>query len=409
MFERALSTTASLLFEAELITQDSNEQAINTNQPVTDRSHALMNEILKMIAINQKWYDVFLSVLRNIDQTGIDMADELDTSLIEETENSFTQHGYSHFQVAARLTVNPKMNTEVPTVSTLSTGDQVDEIADQLDTACVLMKGENSSNSSSLRPQYHPLPSVSHCGCRHSDGQSKTNYYAEIDSGLTEDMQNSAFAAGDVQLEEADLEYDVFESQQQKLQPSGEPRSTPDTFTGARSDYPQEAEATTFSHSSDPVACSDPLNENVMVPMEHTSGKLPPAPATFSNNDNWNREGEKDLKSQNKKLESENSILNQKIKQLEADVSKLQRDLKEAETVHANAMLGKQIEITNLMKKALESKEKELAALRESKEKELAALEESKEKELAALRERCANLEERQAQDSASHADDNLI
>ena len=431
--ERALQTTASYLFQEELITSAANEQASNASHPVSDRSRDLMNEVLKMIELDQKWYDVFLSVLRNLNQTGIDMADELNTAL--QKERPFTQqcpltlgHVCSHCCIGATQSrfghsaVNPEMNSGVSTnepVSTLNAGDQVNElneIADQLDTA--LVKEEGSSNASSLHPQRHPLPP--HVRCRHLNSdvvQSKTKLNAESDSGVTTDIQNSTFADGDtVPLQEAELE-----SQQPKLL-----LPTSDTFAGTRSDYPQEAEITAlvFSHSSSdpasannsPVICSSPPNE-VMVPIEHTSNDIsmfPPASATISS-DNWNRNGENDyLKSQNKKLESKISILNQKIKQLEADlqekseeINKLQKDLKEVEKTAqidsaraAKAMLGKQIEISNLMEKALESKGKELAALMESKEKEQAAL-----GELAALKERCAKEEASRAHEKQRESD----
>ena len=63
--------------------------------------------------------------------------------------------------------------------------------------------------------------------------------------------------------------------------------------------------------------------DGYMAPVEHTSkdeGKLPPAPAPFSNSDDWNRKSEKDsLKSQNKEQAFKISKLSQTIEELKAE------------------------------------------------------------------------------------------
>ena len=367
--EQVLSTTAALLFGKELISPDTLENAASRLQPEFERSSALMRKILKKIELGKKWYDAFLSVLHQV--------------------------------------------------------NELTDIADQLNTA--LIKEEDSSNASSLYPQHHPLPPpVRHCGRRHSDSdvvQSKTSrHYGEMDSGVTTDldMQNSTFAAGDiVQSEEA--EHDVFESQQPKLLLSDEStcRRTANAFTGARSDYPQRAEtssaALVFSHSSsdpassannDPVVCSSPPNGNVVhvVPIEHTSndiGMLPPASATFSNSDNWNRKGEKDyLKSQNKEQASEISKLNQTIEQLEEDKAKSTEELKKK-----GKEISKKDNLIARLKKDCKEKDHYVGVLKKDKaemEKAIENLQKKSQEEISKLQK---DLEEVESREKAAQID----
>ena len=79
-FQLSLSSTAAHLFEVDLINQATLAEVGNANQPVGDRSLALLTKVLIKIELNQKCYDVFLSVLKKVDGL-TDIAAELDAAL----------------------------------------------------------------------------------------------------------------------------------------------------------------------------------------------------------------------------------------------------------------------------------------------------------------------------------------
>ena len=81
-FQQSLPTTAAHLFEAQLIDSVVLGEAENANQSEFERSSALLRKILMKIEVDQKWYDVFLSVLHKV---GInDLADDLKAACTKE-------------------------------------------------------------------------------------------------------------------------------------------------------------------------------------------------------------------------------------------------------------------------------------------------------------------------------------
>ena len=65
-FQQSLPSIAAHLFEAQLIDSAVFEEAANASQSEFERSSALLRKILMKIEVDQKWYDVFLSVLHEV-------------------------------------------------------------------------------------------------------------------------------------------------------------------------------------------------------------------------------------------------------------------------------------------------------------------------------------------------------
>ena len=378
VFERALSTTASHLFQAELITSAANEQAHNTNQPVSDRSYALMNEILKMIELDHKWYDVFLSVMRNLDQTGIDMADELNTAL--QKEGPFMQqcplalgHGCSHCCGADtpldHSPVHPEMDSGVAedmSVSTLHAGDEMELPAPVNNVKTHLLtdaeeQGDNTTHSpTDNQGDDEPygdsamggLPIV-HSQTTQPDGD-KTQEVSDMCSSCTEtahvstQMPNSMVVCGN--------------SPSIPVNAMSMPPCGPQDDQDLDMTIEEWTEETTHPHTY-----SDNLTPPISAPyIRLTSATL--------HSDNWN-------------LKAENTYLDSQNKSQESEIDKFKATIEILKVEHSKDSAW--------LKEQVDKKESEVAQLKEhvdKKESEVAQLEEQvdkKESKVAKLETLC--------------------
>lgn len=135
-FEQDLSTLAAKFFQKKLIPLGSCEEASNSNQPSFERSSALLRRILKKIEINQSFYDVFVSVLREISELA-DIAFEVETALKleEDSSNGSPRVFPSPFYRKQRVKEHARRHSDSDVIqSRLDHTSEVDSGAQQLST-----------------------------------------------------------------------------------------------------------------------------------------------------------------------------------------------------------------------------------------------------------------------------------
>ena len=81
--EQVLPQLTTLSFEKELLSKNDMQELSVSGQTVFEKSKSFLERILKKIEIDQKWYDVFLSVTQNFTELG-DIAKDIEKELLQE-------------------------------------------------------------------------------------------------------------------------------------------------------------------------------------------------------------------------------------------------------------------------------------------------------------------------------------
>ncbi len=347
-FEQVLTQLAPKCFERSLISEHDLQRASNPRQPAFERSSALLKKILKKIECEQRMYEVFVSVLHEISELK-DIASELEIALRKEEDCS---------------------------------------------NASPVLSQRHSSRRSSKLTRSRPLSrrySDSDIVKSKSDDVSEDS--AELDSGVSKDVQVSSYLGGDSLQEEAELDdSSAFEDEQPKLLCVNEPGQTVDQPAPTLG-YPHAANGSTSSADSAPLATynieSD--DEGLQPPIERTlsDGKvsIPPHLDSLVNQsgENWSRKAESIyLKSENQQQASQICDLNEAI-----DILKEEKENSAEKLKQQGIKINRKDEEIKSLKKDYAEKDKRVEVLIKDKAE--------MEKTIYNLRARCSEAEMKQA------------
>ena len=291
-FEQSLPSTAAHLFQARLIDSTTLAEAGNGSQPAFERSSALLGKILKKIEIDQKWYDVFLHTLHEVNDL-TDIANDLDGALKKEEESTNVR------PVSPRRIPPPPQYVLPQRIPPQPVPPWAPE-----------RRSRSYSDSDVQRSEPRPKTTATHL---------------ERDSGVT----TSTFGDGDEILPE-EAESEIFDSEQPEASIQNNSELQVSLFLSQRAASSLVCATSSANHM--PMMCGSPphedLNLEVQIPIERASSDQvpPPTSTTFSNSDNWNRKATNIyLQSVNEEQACEITKLNETISNLskEREVSTL--------------------------------------------------------------------------------------